>query len=370
MKNSVIDLFAGCGGFSVGFEKAGFKVTKAVEIDRNIALTYTRNHHCTLMLNDDIGNLDNERYFSRGEAKVIIGGPPCQGFSMAGARIRKGGFIEDPRNYLFKHYLNIVKIVRPDIFVFENVKGLLSMKGGEIYEKIVNAFSNPENFDSDSYTIIKKVAKAVDFGIPEKRERVIIIGTLNHTIDIKRIEEFTKKEIEEEYPDFFEPVCLKDVIFGMPNPSVDGVVENVKPISKYQQFISSKKEVLENHIATHHTEKARKRMHKIHDGENWTVLNEEIKSVHSGAYGRMSWNEPSATITTRFDTPSGGRFTHPAEDRTLTPREAARIQSFPDDFIFYGSKSSICKQIGNAVPPKLSFYIAKLIKNIGHEYYK
>ena len=107
-KNSVIDLFAGCGGFSIGFEKAGFHVTKAVEIDKQIAHTYSMNHANVLMLNDDIGSVDNEYNFTRGEAEVIVGGPPCQGFSMAGARIRKNGFIDDPRNYLFKHYLNAV----------------------------------------------------------------------------------------------------------------------------------------------------------------------------------------------------------------------------------------------------------------------
>lgn len=105
-------------------------------------------------------------------------------------------------------------------------------------------------------------------------------------------------------------------------------------------------------------------MNQIKSGQNYTVLNEHIKSVHSGAYGRMNMNEPSVTITTRFDTPSGGRFIHPTKNRTITAREAARIQSFPDDFIFYGSKSSICKQIGNAVPPKLAFYLANIVEEI------
>ena len=133
-KNSVIDLFAGCGGFSIGFEKAGFHVTKAVEIDSQIAHTYSMNHKDVIMFNEDIGEIDNKNYFTRGEAEVIIGGPPCQGFSMAGARIRKNSFIEDPRNYLFKHYVNVVKIVRPKVFVFENVKGILSMKNGKIFQ--------------------------------------------------------------------------------------------------------------------------------------------------------------------------------------------------------------------------------------------
>ena len=104
-------------------------------------------------------------------------------------------------------------------------------------------------------------------------------------------------------------------------------------------------------------------MERVGNGENFTVLHEDIKSVHSGSYGRLSWDDHAQTITTRFDTPSGGRFTHPDENRTITPREAARIQSFPDDFVFYGNRTTICKQIGNAVPPKLAFFLSKVIDN-------
>ena len=102
-------------------------------------------------------------------------------------------------------------------------------------------------------------------------------------------------------------------------------------------------------------------MNKVLAGQNWTVLDEKIKSVHSGAYGRLVWNSPTMTITTRFDTPAGGRYIHPDDNRTLTPREAARVQSFPDSFEFIGSKSSICKQIGNAVPPKLAYFLANVV---------
>ena len=119
-----------------------------------------------------------------------------------------------------------------------------------------------------------------------------------------------------------------------------------------------------NHTQTKHSKIAVERMEKINNGENFTALDEKINSVHSGSYGRLCWDEPAPTITTRFDTPAGGRFIHPNEDRTLSPREAARIQSFPDDFVFYGNKTSICKQIGNAVPPKISYFLARLIENI------
>ena len=365
MNNNVIDLFAGCGGFSVGFEKAGFKIVKAVEFDKQIAQTYASNHTGTHLIIDDIGNVDNESFFSYKEAPVIVGGPPCQGFSMAGARIRANGFIDDPRNYLFKHYVNVVKIVRPQVFVLENVKGILTMKQGDIFNEIVKTFSSSKTFDGDRYYLHYKVVKAVDYGIPQKRERVVIIGRLNKDFEIDEMFEKTVQSIHTKLPHFFDKVSVQDAIGDLPQPSETGIVTLANGSrSLYASSLNNGITEIRNHVATHHSTLAKTRMNKVHGGENWTVLNEDIKSVHSGAYGRLLPDAPSATITTRFDTPSGGRFTHPTEDRTITPREAARIQSFPDSFIFEGSRTSICKQIGNAVPPKMAFFLAQLVKQL------
>ena len=131
--------------------------------------------------------------------------------------------------------------------------------------------------------------------------------------------------------------------------------------------IDTTTEIIPNHIATNHNKVATRRMNIILNGENYTSLNEKIKSVHSGSYGRLEKDKPATTITTRFDTPSAGKYIHPTLNRTLTPREAARIQSFPDNFIFKGNKTSICKQIGNAVPPKLAYFLAILIKELLNE---
>ena len=161
-KINVIDLFAGCGGFSVGFERAGYKITKAVEFDKNIAASYSHNHKGTLMFAEDIGKIADTDHFSNKEADVIIGGPPCQGFSMAGERIReKKAFINDPRNFLFRHYVEVVKIVRPKVFLLENVKGILSKDNGAIFKEIVDTFGDPDNFDGDKYYLHYKVCKAV-----------------------------------------------------------------------------------------------------------------------------------------------------------------------------------------------------------------
>ena len=365
MKINTIDLFAGCGGFSCGFERAGYNIISAVEYDKNIAKSYENNHKNVNVIADDIKNVDNNETFKLGSADIIIGGPPCQGFSMAGARNRNG-FMDDPRNYLFKHYFNVVKIVRPKIFILENVKGILTLKKGEIFKEIKRIFEDPNNFDGRPYKIQYKVVKAKEYGIPQNRERVIIVGSL---IDFNLEDEIekTKKELLKDNPTFFDNVTVWDAISNLPSPTEDGSVEVIKFESNYQDFLKSNNKIVQNHYKTKHNKKAIERMEKIKINENYTSLNEDIKSIHSGSYGRLDPNGIAPTVTTRFDTPSGGRFIHPFENRTLTAREAARIQSFPDDFEFYGTKSCVCTQIGNAVPPKLAYFFAILIRRVLNE---
>lgn len=358
----VIDLFAGCGGFSTGFQKNGFNIVSAVEFDEQIGESYKKNHPNTKLYIDDIKNVDNKSVFKKGDADVIIGGPPCQGFSMAGARNREG-FIDDPRNYLFKHYFNIVRIVNPKIFVIENVKGLLTMKNGEVLKEIISIFEDPDNFNGAPYKVQYKIFKTEEFGIPQKRERVILIGSKNDfdlESEIIRTINYIKTNIDQK---FFDKVTIGEAILNLPSPTKDGLVTDIKPVNHYQKYLSYNKGT-SNHVATNHSKLAIERMKKINIDENFTSLDENINSVHSGSYGRMNPDGLSSTITTRFDTPSGGRFIHPYEHRTITPREAARIQSFPDNFVFYGTKTKIHTQIGNAVPPKLAYFISVLVRRI------
>lgn len=357
-----IDLFAGCGGFSCGFEKAGYDIVTAVEFDKQIAESYSKNHKKTKMYAEDIKNVDNNNVFNLNDAEVIIGGPPCQGFSMAGARIRNG-FIDDPRNYLFKHYFNVVKIVRPKIFILENVKGILTLKNGKIFEEIKKIFEDPNNFDGKPYKIQYKVVKAKEFGIPQNRERTIIIGS-QIDFDLETEIKKTKELILREDKHFFDNVTVWDAISNLDEPTDDGLIEISKYESNYQKYLKSSINVTYNHIKTNHNKKAVERMAKIKINENFTSLDEKINSIHSGSYGRLDPNGIAPTITTRFDTPSGGKFTHPFLNRTITPREAARIQSFPDSFEFSGNKTSICKQIGNAVPPKLAYFFGIMLKEV------
>ena len=230
----VIDLFAGCGGFSCGFERAGYDIISAVEFDKNIAKSYEMNHPKTKMIADDIKNVDNNNIFKKNDATIIIGGPPCQGFSMAGARIRKG-FIDDPRNYLFKHYFNVVKIVRPKIFIIENVKGILTMKNGQVFNEIKKIFEDSNNFEGKPYKIQYKVMKAKEFGIPQNRERTIIIGSM---IDFDLDEEInkTKEYIKGIDKHFFDNVTVWQAISNLPKPTEDGNIKTKKALSKIFKF--------------------------------------------------------------------------------------------------------------------------------------
>lgn len=382
---TVIDLFSGVGGFSLGLKKAGYDIVLANEIDVQISDSYKKNHSETLMINSDISNMlenfddlisqnckeqkiDNDLLNKKLlNIDLIVGGPPCQGFSMAGGRIRKKNqFLDDPRNYLFKQYFKVIQKFEPKYFIFENVVGISSMNNGEILSEIETIFQDKSNFNKGKYYLQKKVFLASDFGIPQKRKRFIIIGSkVPFDLEEKILE--TKNNIDS---DFCKSVTIHDAIADLCYEDFSKYTEKQKylkkPISKYQIQMRNGNESLKNHILHNHKPLTLDRISRIKSGNNWESLDEKnkIKSVHSGAYGRMEWDEQSATITTRFDTPSGGRFIHPTLNRNITIREAARIQSFSDDFIFYGNKTSICKQIGNAVPPKLGEFLGYIIKNI------
>ena len=366
---NVIDLFSGVGGFSCGLEKAGYNILVANEIDEQISKSYVKNHKSTIMLNCDISEFNTKfttLKLNTSKIDLVVGGPPCQGFSMAGARIRKNNFIEDPRNYLFKKYFDVIKNIEPNFFIMENVIGLASMNGGAIIREIENIFKDDTNFKKGGYYIQKKVFETDRIGVPQKRKRFIIIGSkLSFNLDeiIKKVYMSNGK--------FTEQSTLSDAISDLTFGHEDNYFENQKYIkiatNNYQKLMRANSKIVRNHIIFNHSKIVKERIKKIKPGENWKSLKETIKSVHSGAYGRLEWNKPAMTITTRFDTPSAGRFIHPSEHRTITVREAARIQSFPDDFIFYGNKTSICKQIGNAVPPYLGEFLGLIIKQIKND---
>lgn len=352
---NIVDIFAGVGGLSLGFEMASKDnhVFLANELVPEIAESYKKNHPKTKMVNMDVkdfvGYLDsallgkeelNTEMMNRlKHVDVVIGGPPCQGFSMAGGRIRKANaFMEDPRNELFNYYFNVIQRLEPEYFIFENVAGILSSKNGEVIATIKEIFNDSDNFNRGGYHLSVNLVNANDYGVPQARKRVIILGS-HHLVNFQQLEADTRASLSEKLKSrFAKGRTVRDAIYDIMN-----------------------RNDLANNVPSVHKGIAVERMHKISANQNWKNLNEEIHSVHSGAYGRLDWNSPATTITTRFDTPSAGRYIHPVFDRTITPREAARIQSFPDEFVFYGTKTCICKQIGNAVPPRLAEFLARMI---------
>ncbi|MDN3015799.1 DNA cytosine methyltransferase [Paenibacillus sp. BSR1-1] len=355
---NVIDLFAGAGGMSTGFEQAGFKVLLANEYIPQIAETYQYNHKQTKVLIGDIRDVTIEEMKREiGDCKidVVTGGPPCQGFSMSGKRIRNTSeFIDDPRNYLFKEFYKVVKGFSPKYFVMENVEGLLTMKNGLIFETIYHAFMEL------GYFMDYGVLDAKGYGVPQSRKRLIILGCKEKKIYLPDETHGKSKELK---PLVTIQDAISDLNFLESGEGKECMEYRFGPKSQYQQTRRKNTPNLYNHVVTKHSKLAIERMKLVKPGENRNNLPEEhqTKSVHSGAYGRMEWDKCATTITTRFDTPSVGRVIHPELNRTITVREAARLQSFDDDYQFLGTRSSQGIQVGNAVPPLLAQAIGNII---------
>ncbi len=359
MKIKVIDLFAGVGGLSYGFAHDNdFEIIAANEILPDMAKAYELNHSKVKMYCKDIkefGIKDLEKDFNikKGEIDLIIGGPPCQAYSTVGKRL-----IDDPRGKLFQEYYRVLKELDPKVFLFENVKGLLSMKKGELIETIVSLFK------SLNYKIKYKVLNAADYGVPQIRERVIIVGT-------KLKYEFKyPKPTHSSYENIFglKPyLTLSEAISDLPfiksgEESFDYASE---PKNEFQRLMrKNAPEKLMDHNAPKNNSKLIKLMELLPDGGTPKDLPEELrpKSGFGNTYCRLWWNRPSTTITRNLSTPSSSRCIHPKAPRPLTTREGARIQCFPDDYKFYGSRSSKNLQIGNAVPTFLSIALKDAIK--------
>lgn len=344
---NVADLFSGVGGMSEGFRMAGFDIKFAIEFDKEIAMAYALNHEGTEVIAEDIREVDVEALHKRYPTiDVIMGGPPCQGFSQKGKRMS----LDDPRNFLFQQFVRFVKEFKPKYFVLENVPNIVTTSNGFFKNQIIEAF------EKIGYKVSCGVLCAADFGVPQDRRRAVFLGQKE------------KLEISLPKPKNIR-TTIKEAIYDLPFIG-SGSGEEVsfydkQSFSDYQKLMRNNSNVLYNHVATKHNALALKRLSMIPKGAGKEVLplEERTKSIYSGTWSRMLEDDISVTITTRYDTPSSGRFTHPILDRCITTREAARIQSFPDTFRFYGSKTSQMKQVGNAVPPLLAKAIAEQIKN-------
>ena len=392
-KYTFIDLFAGCGGLSEGFYRQGFKALSHVEMDHWACETlrtrmkfygykdYNREVIEHDMTSDDIlERIDNA--VNGRTVDIIIGGPPCQAYSTAG-RVRDGKkMASDPRNYLFESYVKILEYYSPKFFVFENVTGLLSaqVKNAPIFPKVLKALGNKYNVIGNPEVLVHNTA---DYGVPQLRKRVIIIG-VRKDID-KSAEELYKSIIKTHWnPETLSNekkgkkrfVDVRQAIGDLPSvePGQDASTENFDyPCNNEFLKRIGKPGIhpLMDHIARKHNDLDRERFQvMIHNHWSFGQLRREMPQyeheharVFDNSYVVQWWDLPSKTILAHIHK-DGFQFIHPDEEqrRTFTVREAARIQSFPDDFEFKGSRGEKYKQIGNAVPPLFAEALAKSIK--------
>ena len=354
----VLDLFCGAGGLSYGMHmNSHFQTVVALDNDEKAGETFKKNMPEAEVIVGDITDdsvKKNIIELSRQKGvNMIVGGPPCQGFSSKGKKLG----LDDPRNFLFREYLNIVKEVSPAVFVIENVKGMLLSTNGWFKDEIVKAINQL------GYFVEVGVLNAMDFGVPQSRERAIFICSKNVSVHLPVPDKRLLKLIngKEEY------TTVRDAIGDLTylNSGEGDFVQDyiTKPLCKYQKLMRYGSIRLYNHKASDHKQVAIDKLKLIppeHGKESLPVEmhgNQQFRTT----WGRLKWDEVSPTIDTRFDAASNGTNNHPFLHRAITPREAARIQSFDDKFIFYGSKVYIRKQIGNAVPPLLAKAIADQI---------
>ena len=324
-----IELFAGAGGLALGLENAGFYTLGLIELDHNAAATLRANRKNWNVIRDDIANispLDLESYFNikAGELDLLSGGAPCQSFSYAGKRLG----LEDARGTLFYHYAVFLKKLKPKMFLFENVRGLLNHDHGRTYKTICDIFQGA------GYTLLKKVLNAWDYGVAQKRERLITIGIRNDLTN--------KVHFEFPEPHSYKPI-LRDVLFDVPDSPHT-------PYSEYKQKIFL----------------------IVPPGGYWRDIPEDIAKEYmkscwnmgggrTGILRRLSLDEPSLTVLTSPSQKQTDRC-HPLEARPFTIRENARCQTFPDEWVFCGNVGSQYRQVGNAVPVNLAYEIALKIR--------
>jgi DNA (cytosine-5)-methyltransferase 1 len=319
---TVLDLFCGGGGLSEGFLQAGYDVVAGVDVNADFLETHDRNHEDVLTIQSDLSTVSPETFFEEhpidpDEIDVIIGGPPCKGFSIAGHRDP-----EDERNYLVGSFIDYVDHVQPDAFVMENVPGIKSMEGGDTLRSILEGFDRV-GYEKTGYETLN----AADHGVPQERRRVIFIGRRDGETPT--------------YPERTHGPSRQTTLTG----------EQLEPhVTVEEALLDRDVEGLPNHETTNHSEDMIERIAEVDPGES-------LYESYGDSWRRLEREEPSFTIKENHNAP----FIHPEEDRVGTVRECAILQSFPDDYVFEGPKSTQLKVVGNAVPPRLARAIAEAL---------
>jgi DNA (cytosine-5)-methyltransferase 1 len=363
MADTVIDLFCGAGGLSAGFEMVGFRVLVGNDMFEAAGETFSRTHPHASFVPGPIQDLSVQRLLEisglkRGELKVLVGGPPCQAYSVYNHQ--RG--MHDERASLFKEYLRIVEGMLPEWIVMENVAGIFSIGGGEAVHSIKMELRKL------GYEVEEKVLKAEEFGVPQERRRVVFIGN-RMNLPISHPEPTHGQD-----PDLPHYVTIRDAIGDMP------VLQNGEGRARaayaseaqgpFQRWARGNATDVANHTAPKLGKINIDRLAHIPQGGSWRDIPFDLlpagmkrakRSDHTKRYGRMSWDRQSCTILTKCDI-HWGAYIHPEQERAISVREAARLQSFPDWFEFSGSKTDQYVQVGNAVPPLLGKAIGEHLK--------
>lgn len=351
-KYKVLDLFCGCGGISEGFALAGFEIAGGIDFNSFATATFQHNFKNAKVYNIDITSFENTQIEKDyGDVDVIVGGPPCQGFSSANRWQKE---MDDPRNKLFFEYIRFVQKIKPKIIMIENVRGLLTRDNGYAINRI------EEILGSEEYNIKYKVLDASDYGVPQNRKRAIIVGIRKDYINIDF--DFEKIQIQDK-------TTVEDAIgelYSFEN-CTDGKKTITTPAdSPFRQFLRTKDNSILDQDIVYPALKVQERIKYVPQGGNWKDVPSHLwpndrQNRHSSAYKRLDPNTQSCTIDTGN---AHSNYFHPIFDRIPTIRESARLQSFPDSFEFMGPRGSKYRQIGNAVPPLLAKAIAKEIMKI------
>jgi DNA (cytosine-5)-methyltransferase 1 len=375
----VVDLFSGAGGLTLGLLNSGFDVLLSSDFSRPCADTHLRNMPLVPFLLGDVARLAgadllHETGLAKGELDVLVGGPPCQGFSILGQRM-----LNDPRNSLFGDFIRLAGEIRPRVAVIENVPGLATLHGGVLLRRIGEAFREL------GYSVTCAELLAAQYGVPQMRWRMFFIASREDLGDQRvgfphpthgdlGIGDLVPNRTvrPEQYRGF---VTIGDAISDLP-PIASGQNSSTyasKPRSAYQVAMREGAQTLTNHYAPRLSAANLERIQHLQPGQDWRDLPRELlpagmlrahRKDHTRRYRRMTWDGVARSIITRFRDPKSGEYTHPEQTRTISIREAARIQSFPDWFVFEGSHTDQYDQVGNAVPPLLARAVGNSIRSL------
>ena len=340
-----IDLFAGAGGLSLGAKLAGVKVTHAIESHYAAAATYRLNHPKTIVVNNDVRSVAP---FRRDHSKplILFGGPPCQGFSTSNQRTRT---ITNPKNWLFSEVFRFARALKPDWIILENVTGLRETARGHFLRLI------GDEFDRQGYASAIWVLNALNFGIPQNRSRLFFVAS--------RGDRLPRPPLSSASETFTVRDAISDLPKLKPGSCVDKMAYLTAAVSPYARRLRRRMANCTGHLVSTNNPLVLARYRHIPPGGNWSAIPENLmrnytnlvdsRSRHTGIYRRLTWHEPSVVIANYRK----NMLIHPSQDRGLSVREAARLQSFPDDYLFAGSIGFRQQQVGNAVPPLLAQFV-------------